>query len=212
MEKVIEKITSFITRTRSDRLELLLIQHPKAGIQIPAGTVRIGETIEQALKRETLEETNLTDFSLRYIGSSESSLPTDQRIIMEKTKVFAHPDIHSYSWAEIRKKVHVTLKRSYNDFSQVTYIEENRFPNPDYISYQITGWIPSRILCRKTKRHFFHLTVTKETLDEWEVLAEPELNYTFKIFWAPFDMLPPIIPPQYKWLEYVKNELNYNFE
>ncbi|MFX0181668.1 MAG: NUDIX domain-containing protein [Candidatus Hodarchaeota archaeon] len=211
MKKFIEKITLFITRTRSDRLELLLIQHPKAGIQIPAGTVRIGETVEQAVKRETLEETKLTDFSMKYIGYSESSLPADQRIIMEKTKVFAHPDINSYSWAEIRKKVQVKLERSTNDFSQVTYFEENRFPNPDYISYQITGWIPSRILCRKKKRHFFHLTVTKETLDEWEVLAEPELNYTYRVFWAYFDTLPPIIPPQYEWLEYVKSELNYIF-
>ena len=34
-----EKVTAFVIRTANHRAELLLFEHPYAGIQIPAGTV-----------------------------------------------------------------------------------------------------------------------------------------------------------------------------
>ena len=36
---VVEKVTAFVTRQTADGFDLLLFQHPSAGIQLPAGTV-----------------------------------------------------------------------------------------------------------------------------------------------------------------------------
>ncbi|MBU1880260.1 MAG: NUDIX domain-containing protein, partial [Chloroflexi bacterium] len=63
--------------------ELLLFQHPYAGVQVPAGTVEDGETPAQAALREAAEETGLalSDLSTgRYLGSEDEHLPADQRV------------------------------------------------------------------------------------------------------------------------------------
>jgi 8-oxo-dGTP pyrophosphatase MutT (NUDIX family) len=56
----LEKVTAFITRPGVDEPEILLFQHPHAGIQIPAGTVEEGEALDAAVLREAFEETGLT--------------------------------------------------------------------------------------------------------------------------------------------------------
>ena len=53
----------YIVRDSSRGLELLVFDHrdyPEAGTQIPAGGVDTGESIEEAVLREVLEETGLT--------------------------------------------------------------------------------------------------------------------------------------------------------
>ena len=87
---VVEKITAFITRNYNNDKELLLIQHPNAGIQIPAGTVEQGETIEEALKREIKEETGLRNITIKkYIGFKENKLENNEFLISKKTKVYS---------------------------------------------------------------------------------------------------------------------------
>ena len=51
MSKVIEKVTAFITRETEYGCQLLLFEHPFAGIQIPAGTVEPSESPEKAVIR-----------------------------------------------------------------------------------------------------------------------------------------------------------------
>ena len=38
-----EKVTAFVTQEAPQGVELLLFEHPHAGIQLPAGTVELGE-------------------------------------------------------------------------------------------------------------------------------------------------------------------------
>jgi len=80
---MIHKVTALITRPSPAGPELLLFQHPYAGVQIPAGTVEDGETPAPAALREAAEETRLAlaDLSLcRYLGSEDERLPADQRV------------------------------------------------------------------------------------------------------------------------------------
>ena len=59
------KVIAYITRDRGGKRQLLVFRHwdyPEAGVQVPAGTVKQGESIEAALAREVAEETGLGDF------------------------------------------------------------------------------------------------------------------------------------------------------
>lgn len=60
--RVIPKVLAYITRQGGTCREVLVFrhdEHPEAGIQVPAGTVADGESLQEALQREVLEETGL---------------------------------------------------------------------------------------------------------------------------------------------------------
>jgi 8-oxo-dGTP diphosphatase len=57
------RVVAYVTRERDGRTELLTIeaeQYPQEGIQVPAGRLEHGETLEEGLQRELAEETGLT--------------------------------------------------------------------------------------------------------------------------------------------------------
>ncbi|GGG32225.1 hypothetical protein GCM10007425_28620 [Lysinibacillus alkalisoli] len=204
MEKELSKVTCFITRKNGDKLELLLIHHPSAGIQIPAGTVEINEDFYEAAYREATEETGLKDFiSCKMIGSNEQNLE-GKYIIFNKAKIYSKPDTSSFQWAEIRRGITVFHERKHGEFIQISYKEGDKYPEPNYISYQITGWVEEKNLSSKIIRQFYHLQSNSE-LDEWEIETD---NHIFKLFWSPLDNLPPIISPQNEWLTYFLKEMN----
>ncbi len=56
------KVLAYLTRQRNGTMQLLVFKHrdfPEAGVQIPAGTVEPGETVEAALFREVAEESGV---------------------------------------------------------------------------------------------------------------------------------------------------------
>ncbi|MEK3916197.1 NUDIX domain-containing protein [Paenibacillus sp. FSL H7-0331] len=204
---VLGKVTCFITRETDTKIELLLIQHPNAGIQLPAGTVELNEDFKQAALRESFEETGLDGFiTCNYIGKQEINL-LGKYIVFQKTKVFSRPDLSSSQWAEIRRGITVQQERRHGEFVQVSYIEGDKYPDPNYITYQITGWVEESHLASKVSRHFYHFH-SNSNLNKWEQEAD---NHTFKLFWSPLDELPEIVSPQNEWLKYVLNDLNYSF-
>ena len=208
MTRIIEKVTAFITRKTESGHMLLLFEHPYAGIQIPAGTVEPSENPEQAVIREVFEETGLTITSRPTIlGCAETQLPIDQAIILAPATVYARPDTGSFDWIEIRSAVQVSVLRKADGFSQISYTEYDQIPEPQYRSMQITGWVPDQFLARTRIRHFFHLEYAGVVEPSWEVLSD---HHTFKLFWAPWDDLPDIIPPQDQWLAYLAQSLSGN--
>ena len=57
------RVVAYVTRAREGRTELLTIeaeQFPEEGIQVPAGRLEHGETLEEGLRRELAEETGMT--------------------------------------------------------------------------------------------------------------------------------------------------------
>ncbi len=69
-----DKVIAYITHMDStnETTRLLVFSHPlapEAGIQVPAGTVKLGESPEVAVLREAYEETGLSGLELvRYLG------------------------------------------------------------------------------------------------------------------------------------------------
>lgn len=87
-EYIVEKVTIFITRPATSGIDLLLIEHPTAGIQIPAGTVEIDEEPQAAAMREAREETGLTTLRLQgYLGNRLEKLPPGKCLIYQDTTV-----------------------------------------------------------------------------------------------------------------------------
>ena len=205
MPIVIEKVTAFVTRPTEAGLELLLLEHPFAGIQIPAGTVE-DETPEEAVLREVAEETGIDSATIRrHLGGDVGPLPEGQRIISAATKVYARPDATSFDWAHLRKGIRVTVNRRESGFSQVTYEEPDRVPESNFITMSITGWVPDGVLADTRMRHFYQLEYCGPSKERWMVFAD---NHTFTLFWAPLSDLPDIIAPQDEWLAYLHRGLS----
>lgn len=199
MPDIVEKVTVFITRPAPDGHHLLLFEHPNAGIQIPAGTVEFGETPEAAAVREAAEETGLTALTLRRtLGVTTESLPASQRIVGEKTPAYARPDRSSFDWATFPRGITVTVERETDGFSHITYIEYDQIDDPQYITYQITGWVPTDRLADTRMRHFFHFEYHGTQIAPWWIETD---NHRFRLFWARLTELPSIVPPQDQWLE-----------
>lgn len=58
-----QRVVAYVTRERDGRTELLTIaveEHPELGVEVPAGRLDHGETLEEGLRRELAEETGLT--------------------------------------------------------------------------------------------------------------------------------------------------------
>jgi ADP-ribose pyrophosphatase YjhB (NUDIX family) len=77
-----------IRRTARGTYQLLLFTHPdceEAPVQVPAGGMDAGETLEQALHREIWEESGLTELAfIRKLGISETCWIQPRKLISQR--------------------------------------------------------------------------------------------------------------------------------
>lgn len=193
---IIHKVTVFITRGD----HLLILAHPHAGNQLPAGTVERGESPEAAAVREAFEEAGLTiPTTPIHLGTQETILPVDAAIILSPATMYARPDVGSFDWTVIRSGVRVQILRREAGFTQISYVEHDQLPDPNYITMQITGWVRDAHLASVMQRHFYQLPFDGVTKPSWTVQSD---HHTFTLFWAQRNDLPPLISPQDQWLMY----------
>ncbi len=209
MSVSIEKVSAFITQERNGVKMLLVFKHPNAGIQIPAGSVEVGEDIETTAIRETYEETGLKQVKIeKYLGCFENELEQQQRIITKTTEVYIKPDLNAVPYKEkLTRGLTVDYHSTQEDFTHISYIEYefDEFHKPIHIDYNITGWVPNECLSDQKKRHFFHLSTQEETEDTWELKSDR--GHIFKPYWTPLSPKPQIISPQDRWLDFVYEKI-----
>ncbi len=206
-ERFLGKVVAFITRARDEGAELLLFQHPHAGIQLPAGTVEAGEAPSAAARREAQEETGLDGLTLLARIGSRAVIVPEHSFVLSPTRVTSRPDEGSFDWAELPRGIMVRRLRSDGAFEQVRYQEWDRHPNGRYVTYEITGWVLRESLAEGLCRHFFHLIHKGESPSQWTVAAD---NHRFRLFWARLDALPELEPLQAQWLAHVQDVLGYD--
>ncbi|MBX3014470.1 MAG: NUDIX domain-containing protein [Caldilineaceae bacterium] len=199
MAAVAQKVTAFVTRSTPTGPELLLFEHPRAGIQLPAGTVERDEPHAVAAAREALEETGLLDLPVgHFLEAAQEPLSANQYLLLTTSHVYARPDRTSFDWATIRYGVRVVCDRWTEDFAHVTYQEREEGSSPPFVSYQITGWVPTAMLTNQVMRYFYHFPYHGVTPETWWVETD---NHRFRLFWAPLAQLPTIVAPQRWWVE-----------
>jgi hypothetical protein len=104
------------------------------------------------------------------------------------------------SWATLRRGLAVTGEREADGFVQVTYEEFDRLPDPRFVSFRLTGWVAAAALTRTRRRFFFVLPFAGEAPDAWDHAAD---GHVWRLFWAPVNALPALIPPQDAWAPYL---------
>jgi ADP-ribose pyrophosphatase YjhB (NUDIX family) len=205
LSKTIQKVTGFVIREVQGEQQLLFYRHPFAGIQIPAGTVEIGEAPEAAVLREVAEEGGLIDVTIKeYLGVERQQLLEGQCVVLDYTHVHARPDDTSFDWGYLRRGVTVEIFRQSGAFSQIKYEELDRVPDPQYVSMSLIGWVPTNLLATVRVRHFYLIEFSGKSADSWTTFTD---HHTFTPFWAPVVDLPPIIPAQDRWLAYLRKAI-----
>ena len=201
----LEKVTAFILHRKKTGRELLLFQHPSAGIQLPAGTVEEGEDPQAAALREAGEESGLQGLRVEeFLGSREERPVLGDHFITHATTVYSRPDPGSFDWAHLRRGVTVRLLRRDKGYAHVSFEEPDHWPDPQYATYQITGWVPGQALAPTALRYFYLLSHHGQTRPSWQVAID---QHVFRPFWAPLAGRPEIITPQAAWLDLLYEKL-----
>ena len=203
----VHKVTAFITRDRPERRQILLFQHPQAGVQLPAGTVDAGGDWETAVLREATEETGLIHLTIhRYLGQIENELAAGEAVLNQDSYIFSQPDENSLPFAPLMSRgMTFEFGKQRGDFHHTRYTEYDQLPNPTQITLYIDGWLPSKRLSWRKTRHYVHLHCHEATPDRWTLPSDR--SHTFAPFWANLQPKPAVVTPQNRWLDDVYNSL-----
>ncbi|MCP5099521.1 MAG: NUDIX domain-containing protein [Chloroflexi bacterium] len=207
MDDAVYKVTAFITRRVTNETQLLVFQHPTAGIQLPAGTVETGELAETAVLREITEETGLTQLKIvRHLGRWENELAPGECIIAMPIRPLLSPDPNALPFQkQFSRGITVNDEGKVGAYTKISYIEYDQVPNPTCVAFKITGYVPHDAVRMKKTRDFYHVTCEEETAVRWTHPGDQ--NHTFTPFWTPLTPKPTLVPGQDKWLNFTYNTL-----
>jgi 8-oxo-dGTP pyrophosphatase MutT (NUDIX family) len=198
----LHKVTAFITRDTKVGRDLLVLEHPTAGLQLPAGTAAQNETPEAAVLREAYEESSLVDLRIRaHLASEPVSLAADQRYMLEDALLQTSPDessttVRSYI---VRRGLLVRMSETEGNYAKVSAEEGAIRDGMWVITARRTGWVPLSTLTNALERHYFHVHTQSETPEQWDVQGEP--NVLFRAFWKPLNAALGLVAPQNEWLQ-----------
>lgn len=131
-------------------------------------------------------------------------------MVYTRPSVYSRPNKSSFDWCTYRRGIKVEVsRRSDNGFSLVTYREYDDFYNPQYITYEMTGWVEDSSLAYCINREYFLVKTSACEKDSWEIFTD---NHTFQLFWADINDLPQVVTPQDQWLRFLMKKLKNDFE
>lgn len=200
----VHKVTAFILRRGKAGVELLVFDHPAAGIQLPAGTVERGERPAQAAMREAQEETGILSLRrLGWLGAAFEPLPPDIAILDDASRLRVAPRLDAPLVVHpLHRGFRVDVGEVQAGFRHIRYREEDLNTTPPRLLWAVEGWLPEECLAQRARRHFHLFECLEETPPRWEVISD--LEYCFRPHWEPLDPPPALIPPQAGWLRWLR--------
>lgn len=209
----IQKVTALITRDTTRGREILVFTHADDGTtQIPAGTVDDGESPDDAVLRETTEETGLTAVRVvRKLGALWQTLPPNGWLALETHPLCVQPEsAETVDGFTLRRGLFVFGEDVAGEWMRARYEEYGYDAATKTVltHWMKVGWLPARILTNRVMRHFYHLTITEPTPDRWEALDPGDNGRIQDLHWELLDDGDAgVIPVQSWWLDRFRNEL-----
>ena len=202
----LQKVTAFVTRPRADGgRDLLVMQHPTAGVQVPAGTVEENEPVTAAAFREVAEETGLTQLRLlAHLGSETLGPGHPARSMMRTTALRKGPSASAAVLDPAFPRAYwCSVVDEQGAFSQVIYEQLDHNVQPKRVIVRYSGWVESDAIASAVERHFFHFEVQGTTDERWVQEAEQR----FECYFTPLVPKPQLARGQDDWLDAVYERL-----
>jgi 8-oxo-dGTP pyrophosphatase MutT (NUDIX family) len=192
---IVRKATAFITRDTSKGREVLVFEHPQAGIQLPAGTVEDGETFEEGALREAYEETGVKNLSIvQPLGIIEDDFTGETRRMLIDAPLLEAPNSAPTEHI-FERGLYVSVGETRDGY---TFVKAHAKLDPYYPFPGISGWVASEaIQPHHSIRHLFQLQTPDALPDAWEHLAEGK--YDFRFFWVNANDNPNLVNLQQSW-------------
>ncbi len=195
---VVEKVAGFVTRDRVlDRTrirQLLVFRHdnPRAGVQVPAGTVEFNESPSDAVLREVAEETGLS--GLTIVGGA----------------VHAPLELKDHEWYLVPHAGGRDTMRRLDLADPIVTIEQERAAGVLLGGRRSDGeplewWADRSSVTRDVRRWLFHLGVADGAPDRWERAFDTPHPWSF--YWVPVRSNPPLSETQSGWLDLMRPSL-----
>jgi len=179
------KVTAFVTRLGASGPELCVFDHPRAGVQLPAGTLQPDERVYDGARREAFEETGLDRLQLRSEVDVVPAAQPGTAIINRASRVGDRLVGAGY------------LARVLEHNSRQASIEVDG----------ATGVVDLDVLSFDAVRHLVHFVVEDATPDEWFVTTPDGGGHCWRCHWLPIDRTSTLNPDQQAWLETVRRYL-----
>ncbi len=206
MAGTLHKVTAFVTRTRAGGAQdLLVMQHPTAGVQVPAGTVEENELVADAVVRELGEETGLVDVRLVRRLASESLPPGHPaRAMIRAAPLRKGPSMSAATLEPAFPRAHwFRVASQVGEFSEIVYEVLDLNAKLERVLERYSGWVESDAIADTVERHFFHFESLVPTKERWVQQAEQ----SFECYWTPLVPKPQLVSVQDAWLDAVYDAL-----
>jgi hypothetical protein len=222
MALTVDKVTAFITRGDGPARELLVFRHPCAGVQLPAGTVEPGETLDAAVLREAAEETGLSTLTIveglatlpQELGPDGCMIargPVPLRVEPAGTALPVEVPLGHMIASELGRGITVRRLRDaegyvvQSGYAQVGYdLYDIRGPRDQVLLQTTVGWLPLDAITTDVRRHLYHLRATAPTPDRWTHDGDASGCI---LYWTPLTADPGLQPWHALWLSHVRDQL-----
>ena len=193
-----QKTTAFVTRLVESEIQLLVFQHPLAGIQVPAGSVEGGEDPGAGALRETEEETGLKCRMVAKFPPIKSDLGPRDGHLTRDCELLSDPDLASASSGlQIPRGWLVKVTNTKAGWVEVCHEKRNyNLPRAPVID-RVQGWVRATAVAHHVTRFFFHLVFEGTCPERWVKEAD---GHVFEPHWLPLSPTVELVQRQKEWL------------